>query len=64
VRTTQIVDELIDANESAVALEMLSEMLIELQEPIEGDVIAEVGALVRDMNPTDESGRSDPSASG
>jgi hypothetical protein len=43
---------------------MLSEMLIELQEPIEGDVIAEVGALVRDMNPTDESGRSDPSASG
>jgi hypothetical protein len=44
-----LVDELIDANESGVALEMLSEMLVEVQARVEPQVIDQVDRLVRDM---------------
>ncbi|MDP9072702.1 MAG: MafI family immunity protein [Actinomycetota bacterium] len=44
-----IVDELIDANESGVALEMLSEMLVEAKARIEPQVVEQILRLVRDM---------------
>ncbi len=44
-----LVDELIDASESEIAVEMLSEMLVEAQVRVDSEVVEQVERLDRDM---------------
>ncbi len=44
-----LVDELIDANESGVALEMLTQMLVDARVSVDAQVIEQIDRLVRDM---------------
>jgi hypothetical protein len=44
-----LVDELIDANESGLALEMLSEMLVEAKADVDAQVVAQIDRLVSEM---------------
>jgi hypothetical protein len=48
--TVALIDELIDANECGVALEILSDMLSEAGAQIEPDVFDVVGELVESMD--------------
>jgi len=44
-----LIDELIDANESGIALEMLSEMLVTASATVGPQVVKDIERLVRDM---------------
>jgi hypothetical protein len=44
-----LIDELIDHNESGIALEMLSEMLVEASATVDPQVVEDMERLVRDM---------------
>ena len=44
-----LVDELIDANEPGIALEMLSEMLVEVHAEVDPQVIEQMERLANDM---------------
>jgi hypothetical protein len=48
--TVQLVGEMIDANECGVALETISEMLVESNARIAPEVLASVGELVDEMD--------------
>lgn len=47
--TVGLVDEMIDANECGVALEIVSEMLVESRAVISGQTLSDVAALVDEM---------------
>ena len=47
--TVGIVDEMIDSNESGVALEIMSEMLVESGAIISEQTLSDVASLVNDM---------------
>ena len=52
----QLLDELIDANESGVALEMLAEMLVEVGAALDGELVRQIERLAHDMGLSPEIG--------
>jgi hypothetical protein len=47
--TVGLVDEMIDANECGIALEMMSEMLVESPGTVTAEIVSEVSYLVQEM---------------